>query len=126
MNTGEFNSKLIEAQDLMQQEKYDMALQLLNALKEIEQKGDFDYSLTHKLYQLISNSQSLLNQQKILKRINQITQNNNSLSLNDLNHTLKVEDNLELEFPILKREIEILILRALIKCRIEGDTLLFI
>ncbi|MFW9951964.1 MAG: hypothetical protein ACFFKA_17740, partial [Candidatus Thorarchaeota archaeon] len=63
MNTEEFSSKLREVQNLMQQEKYDGAIQILETLKEIEKAGDFDYSLTHKLYQLLSNSKSLYNQQ---------------------------------------------------------------
>jgi hypothetical protein len=35
--------------------------------KAIEKEGEFDYSLTHRLYQLLSNSYSLYNQQIILK-----------------------------------------------------------
>ena len=124
MNTEEFSSKLIDAQNLKHQEKYDKALQLLETLKEIEKAGDFDYSLTHKLYQLLSNSKSLYNQQIILNKIKKISQNENSISLIDLNKRIKEENNLELELSILKREIELLILRSLVKCQIEGDNLI--
>ncbi|NHJ25861.1 MAG: hypothetical protein EAX89_14865 [Candidatus Lokiarchaeota archaeon] len=125
MNTDEFRTKLEEVQDLMRQEKYKKALYLLEELKEIEQTGDFDYSLTHKLYQLISNSKSLYNQQKILNLITQISQKEDSVSLVDLNQKLKEQENLDIELSILKREIEILILRSLLKCQIDGDTLIF-
>jgi uncharacterized pyridoxamine 5'-phosphate oxidase family protein len=124
MNTGEFSSKLKEAQNLMKQERYDKALQLLETLKEIEKEGDFDYSLTHKLYQLLSNSKSLFNQQRILNKINQISKSETSISLVDLNQRLKEQDDLNLELSILKREIELLILRSLVKCQIEGDSLI--
>ncbi len=125
MNTDEFRTKLEEVQDLMRQEKYKKALYLLEELKEIEQTGDFDYSLTHKLYQLISNSKSLYNQQKILNLITQISQKEDSVSLVDLNQKLKEQETLDIELSILKREIEILILRSLLKCQIDGDTLIF-
>jgi hypothetical protein len=124
MNTDEFRTKLEEAQDLMKQEKYAKALYLLEELKEIEQLGDFDYSLTHKLYQLISNSKSLYNQQKVLKIITQISQKENSVSLVDLNRKLKEQEKIDIEISILKREIEILILRSLLKCQIDGDILI--
>ncbi len=125
MNTDEFRTKLEEVQDLMRQEKYGKALYLLEELKEIEQTGDFDYSLTHKLYQLISNSKSLYNQQKILNLITQISQKEDSVSLVDLNQKLKEQENLDIDLSILKREIEILILRSLLKCQIDGDFLIF-
>ena len=124
MNTNEFQIKLQKAQDLMQQEKYDNALELLEELKEIEKLGDFDYSLTHKLYQLISNSKSLYNQQKILKIVNKASENEDSISFFDLKKKLQ-EENIELEVSILRREIEILILRSLLNCKIQEDRLLF-
>jgi hypothetical protein len=125
MNSEEFRIKLDKAQDLMKQEKYDKALQLLETLKELEKLGDFDYSLTHKLYQLISNSKSLYNQQIILNLINQISQKQNSISIINLHKELKEKEKLELEYSTLKREIEILILRSLLICQIDGDTLIF-
>jgi hypothetical protein len=125
MNTNEFQIKLQKAQDLMQQERYDHALELLEELKEIEKLGDFDYSLTHKLYQLISNSKSLLNQQKILKIVNSTSEHEDSMSFIDLTKKLKEEEDIELEVSILRREIELLILRSLLKCQIQEDRLLF-
>ena len=125
MNTNEFQIKLQKAQDLMQQEKYDNALELLEELKEIEKLGDFDYSLTHKLYQLISNSKSLYNQQKILKIVNSTSEHEDSMSFIDLTKKLKEEEDIELEVSILRREIELLILRSLLKCQIQEDRLLF-
>ena len=63
MDKQTFIGKLNEAQDLMKNEKYKEAVILLEKLREIEKKNeDFEYSLSHKLYQLISNSNSLYNQ----------------------------------------------------------------
>ena len=61
MDKQTFIGKLNEAQDLMKNEKYKEAVILLEKLREIEKKNeDFEYSLSHRLYQLISNSNSLL------------------------------------------------------------------
>ena len=125
MDAKELHIKIQEAEKLMQEEEYKDALILLEELKEIEKSGDFDYSLTHKLYQLISNSKSLYNQQKILKIINNTTENEDSISFANLKKKLKEEENIELEVSILRREIEILILRSLLKCQIQEDRLLF-
>ena len=73
MEPHEFTKQLMEVQELMKTEKYAEALVILSKLKDIEKKGDFDYSLTHKLYQLDSNCHSLYNQEKILKQISMIT-----------------------------------------------------
>ena len=125
MDAKELHFKIQEAQMLMQEEKYRAALILLEELKEIEKLGDFDYNLTHKLYQLISNSKSLYNQQKILKIINSASENEDSISFIDLIKKLKEEENIELEISILRREIEILILRSLLNCQIQEDRVLF-
>ena len=63
MDANDFTKDLSDAQELMRNEKYKEALILLGKLKEADKAGDFDYNLTHKLYQLLSNSQSLYNQQ---------------------------------------------------------------
>jgi len=125
MNPQELQTKLTEANNLMSQEKYKEALDLLNRLKEIEKSADFDYNLTHKLYQLISNSKSLLNQQIILKVIQDIRQTKSSISFTNLNEKLVSDENLEIEESILKREIEILILRSLLWCKLDGENLIF-
>ena len=70
MEPNEFAQKLIEVQDLMKNENYEEAIVILEKLKEIDQKGDFDYNLTHKLYQLISNTHSLYHQKIIVNEIN--------------------------------------------------------
>ena len=66
MGTQEFITQLNKAQDLMSQEKYKEAIVLLEELKETDKETDLNYNLTHRMYQLYSNCQSLYNQKIIL------------------------------------------------------------
>ena len=125
MDANDFVKDLTDAQELMKGEKYLEALVILNKLKEADKAGDFDYNLTHKLYQLISNSQSLYNQQRVLSVIKIISQKQKSISFIGLSTILKEQEDVELDELILRREVEILILRSLLACKIEGNDLVF-
>jgi len=125
MKSQEFIKRLNYAQELMLKEKYKEAIELLEELKEIEKAGDFDYNLTHKLYQLASNSHSLYNQQIILKILLTLSKESESISISKLNQLLKETEGLNIDNSILRREIEILILRSLLSAKFEGDLLLF-
>ena len=125
MNKQTFIEKLNEAQDLMKNEKYKEAIILLEKLSEIEKKNeDFEYSLSHKLYQLISNSNSLYNQEIILEHIKKISIKQNSLSIHELHLSLKEKD-FNIDESVLGKEIELLILRDLLPCKKEGDKIIF-
>ncbi|MHA1105509.1 MAG: hypothetical protein ACTSPN_07270 [Promethearchaeota archaeon] len=123
MKPNEFANRLNEVQDLMAKEKYKEALVLLEDLKELDMTSDFNYDLTHKLYQLDSNSRSLHNQQIVLGRLNSIKKEKIEISVSEFNEMLKLRDNLILEEPILRRELEILILRGIISIKFEGNML---
>ena len=125
MDANDFVKDLTDAQELMRGEKYLEALVILNKLKEADKAGEFDYNLTHKLYQLISNSQSLFNQQRVLSVIKTISQKQKSISFIALKTILKEQEDVELDELILRREVEILILRSLLACKIEGNDLVF-
>ena len=125
MEPKEFIDELNKVQDLLSQEKYSEAISLLENLKEIEKQGNFNYNLTHKLYQLDSNALSLYNQQKILDIISNLSQQQNSITFTELQKKLKEIENIALDETILRREIEILILRELLSCNIEGNKLFF-
>ena len=109
----------------MLKEDYKEALLLLEDLKKIEKQGDFNYNLTHKLYQLDSNARSLYNQQIILNLIYDMSKQQKSITFSELNEFLRKKNNLTFDESILKREIEILILRKLISCKIEDDMIIF-
>lgn len=125
MNSNNFVEALNDAQELMRNEKYLEALNILDKLKEADKAGSFDYNLTHKLYQLISNSQSLYNQQKVLSVIKQISSKQKSISFLELERILNEQANIELDEQLLRREVEILILRSLLTGRIEGNNIIF-
>jgi len=125
MDTNDFIKDLNDAKELMSNEKYQDALIILGKLKEADRAGNFDYNLTHKLYQLISNSQSLYNQQRVLSTIQKISQNQKSISFPKLMVILKEQENLDIDEQILRREVEILILRSLLEVNIEGNDLVF-
>ena len=125
MEANDFVKDLNKAQELMRDERYPEALIILGRLKEADKAGDFDYNLTHKLYQLISNSQSLYNQQRVLSVLKIISQKQKSISFIGLNEILKEQEGVELNELILRREVEILILRSLLECKIEGNDLVF-
>ncbi len=125
MDTNDFVRDLNDAQELMRNEKYQEALVILGKLKEADKAGNFDYNLTHKLYQLISNSQSLFNQKRVLSVVKEISQKQKSISFIDLSEILKKQENVELDELILRREVEILILRSLLEVKIDGNHLVF-
>ena len=125
MDSNDFERDLTNAQELMRNEKYQDALVILDKLKEADKAGDFDYNLTHKLYQLISNSQSLYNQQKVLSVVKIISQKQKSISFIKLGGILKEQEGIGLNELILRREVEILILRSLIDGKIKGNNLVF-
>ncbi len=125
MDANDFVRDLNEVQELMRNEKYKDALFILGKLKEADKAGNFDYNLTHKLYQLISNSQSLYNQQRVLSVVKKISLNQNSTSFQKLKEILKEHENLDIDEQVLRREVEILILRSLLEGKIEGNDLIF-
>jgi len=125
MEANDFVRDLNDAQELMRNEKYQEALILLGKLKEADKTGSFDYNLTHKLYQLISNSQSLYNQQRVLRVVRRISRKQKAISFIDLKEILNKQENVELDELVLRREVEILILRSLLECKIEGNDLIF-
>ncbi len=125
MDANHFVRDLNEAKELMRNEKYLDALGILNKLKKADKAGNFDYNLTHKLYQLISNSQSLYNQQRVLSVVKKISQKQKSISFINLNEILDKQENVALDEQVLRREVEILILRSLLECKIEGNDLIF-
>jgi len=123
MKPNEFADRLNEVQELMAKEKYKEALVLLENLKDLDKTSDFDYNLTHKLYQLDSNTRSLYNQQIILERLNSIGKEIDKISVAEFKEMLKLKDELLLEEPILRRELEILILRGIISIEFKGNML---
>ena len=125
MDANDFVKDLNDAQEFMRNERYPEALIILGRLKEADKAGNFDYNLTHKLYQLISNSESLYNQQRVLSVVKKISQLQKSISFINLREMVNKQENIKLDELVLRREVEILILRSLLECKIEGNDLVF-
>ena len=127
MNPKEFLKVLDKTRELMVLEKYTEAKAILENLKEIEKdsESDYNYNLVHQLYQLDSNCKSAHHQQIILEIIKGTLIKKNSISFEDLNKKLKLKENLDISEEILRREVEILILRNLLLCKIEKNKLIF-
>ena len=125
MDANDFVKDLSDAQEFMRNERYPEALVILGRLKEADKAGNFDYNLTHKLYQLISNSQALYNQQRVLSVVKKVSHKQKSISFIDLKELLNKQENVALDEQVLRREVEILILRSLLACKIEGNNLVF-
>ena len=125
MDSKEFQTQLNDAHALITQEKFKDAIILLEKLKSIEQKSNYDYSLTHQLFQFISNAHSLYNQQRIKDGVNAILMKQKVWTFTKLNQLLKERTGLDLDDKTFRKELELLILRGLVSCSIEGDLIIF-
>jgi len=124
MDSQEFIKKLNNVDELIRQENFKEAINLIEILKEIDKRNNFNYNITHRLYQLDSNSRSLYQQQVILKSVNYFPIKENHISLQQLNQILKSKNNLDLDIDILRREIELLILRGQLPWKINKDQII--
>lgn len=124
MDPQEFIRKLNEVEELMHQENFKKAINEIEKLKEIETSSNFNYNLTHRLYQLDSNSRSFYNQQVILKYSSDLSAKDDNISFQKLNQILKSKYKLNLDIDILRREIELLILRSKLPWKIEKDQII--
>jgi hypothetical protein len=125
VSSQEFINQLNEVQELMLKEKYKKAILILDKLKTIEKENSYNYNLTHKLYQLDSNVRSLYNQQAILKYIYSLSISKKEISFKEIMDLLKKEESIEIDVGTLKREIEILVLRSLLTCKV-GENKIFL
>jgi len=123
MNPKDFLEKLNSVRELMSEEKYSDAMKILDDLKNIEKSSgiNYNYDLIHQLYQLDSNCKSAFNQKIILEQLKRISFERTSLSFKEFNQLIKEKSGLNLPEQILRREIELLILRNLVNCELKGD-----
>ncbi|MFX1345941.1 MAG: hypothetical protein ACFFAI_12600 [Promethearchaeota archaeon] len=110
----------------MSEEKYSDAMKVLNNLKNIEKNSgiNYRYDLIHQLYQLDSNCKSALHQQIILEQLKKLSIMKKSISFEELNQILNKKSGLNIPDQILRREVELLILRNLLNCELKGDRLI--
>lgn len=126
MASKEFIEELNNVRELMTKELYLEALKILEKLKkkEKETNQDYNYDLIHQLYQLDSNCKSALNQQIIQKYVDNVLNQKKSITFSELNHQLREKGILSITEDILKKEIELLILRDRLHCKIDKETIM--
>jgi len=124
MDIQDFIKQLNQVQELMQKENYKEAISIIEKLKEIETDSDYNYNLTHRLYQLDSNARSLYNQQIIIKYFRDLSKKYRTISFQDLAQMISTKKELNLTEDILRREIELLILRNQLPWKIEKDNII--
>ncbi len=124
VSSQEFINQLNQVQELMLKEDYKKAIIILDKLKTIEKQSSYNYNLTLKLYQLDSNVRSLYNQQLILKYIYDFPNEKREISFKEILDILKQKESIEIDVGILKREIEILMLRSLLSCKVEENKII--
>jgi len=124
MDSQEFVKHLNEIQALMEKENYTEAIKLIEKLKVIDKEADLNYNLTHRLYQLDSNVNSLYNQQVILANVRDLSKKYKSITFQELNRVLRNRNELNLTDDILRREIELLILRNKLTWKIEKGSII--
>ena len=125
MELEEFKRQLDLAYDLMSEENYKEAIIRLEKLVEIDKKSDFNYGHTHRLHQLYSNAKSLYNQQEILKCINSMTSKQKALTFKELGTIIRDNSEIDIDDTIVRKEVELLVLRQKLNCRIHEDSLVF-
>ena len=125
MELEEFKQKLDLAHDLMSEEKYKEAIIRLEKLVDIDKHSDFNYGYTHRLHQLLSNAESLYNQQEILKCINSMTSKQKILPFKELGVIIRDNSELDIDDTIVRKEVELLVLRQQLNCKIQEDSLVF-
>ena len=123
MEELEFADQLRAANEMISAEKYEEALELLDRLKKIEKDAEYNYNLTHQLYQLDSNTRSLFNQKLILEHVNELSKISSSILFSDIKNKLVKENAINLDLSIIRREIELLVLRGLLSARLEEDNI---
>ena len=77
------------------------------------------------MYQLLSNSRSLYNQQIILENIGSLVKEKKLIKIEELSKLIQEITDLKIDASIIQRELELLILRNLLHCKIEGKSLVF-
>ncbi len=125
MDTNDFISKLNKIQELLSKEEYEFALDIAQELITIEKEGDFPYNLTHRLYQLNSNAISLNNQSKILPSLQILKKSLKTIEIVEFHQYLKEKEGVSIDIEILRKELELLILRGKIKAIISNNVVSF-
>ncbi|MFX0027602.1 MAG: hypothetical protein ACFE8B_00205 [Candidatus Hermodarchaeota archaeon] len=126
MEPKKFLEELNTVRELMTKEMYIDALKILEKLKKSDKEinQDHNYTLIHQLYQLDSNCKSALNQQLIQNYLENVLNKRKTITFRDLNRNLRDKGILDIDEDVLRKEVELLILRNRLHCRIDKETII--
>jgi len=124
VNTNNFKEELSIAEKLIQEEKFEQALNLLEKMKNYDDDV-FDDALAHNFFMLYSNTQSIVRGKNIYKNLLSLSKIKEKASYKEIFEYLK-DKNINLDIDTIKREIELLILKGTVSWKSNNNIIFFV
>ncbi len=124
INTNNFKEELSIAEKLIQEEKFEQALNLLEKMKNYDDEF-FDDALAHNFFMLYSNTQSIVRGKNIYQNLLSLSKIKEKASYKEIFEYLK-DKNINLDIDTIKREIELLILKGIVSWKSNNNIIFFV
>jgi len=124
VNTNNFKEELSIAEKLIQEEKFEQALNLLEKMKNYDDDV-FDDALAHNFFMLYSNTQSIVRGKNIYQNLLSLSKIKEKASYKEIFEYLK-DKNINLDIDTIKREIELLILKGIVSWKSNNNIIFFV
>ncbi len=124
VNTNNFKEELSIAEKLIQEEKFEQALNLLEKMKNYDDDV-FDDALAHNFFMLYSNTQSIVRGKNIYQNLLSLSKIKEKASYKEIFEYLK-DKNINLDIDTIKREIELLILKGIVSWKSNNNIMFFV
>lgn len=124
VNTNNFKEELSIAEKLIQEEKFEQALNLLEKMKNYDDDV-FDDALAHNFFMLYFNTQSIVRGKNIYQNLLSLSKIKEKASYKEIFEYLK-DKNINLDIDTIKREIELLILKGIVSWKSNNNIIFFV
>ncbi len=124
VNTNNFKEELSIAEKLIQEEKFEQALNLLEKMKNYDDDV-FDDALAHNFFMLYSNTQSIVRGKNMNQNLLSLSKIKEKASYKEIFEYLK-DKNINLDIDTIKREIELLILKGIVSWKSNNNIMFFV
>lgn len=124
VHTNNFKEELSIAEKLIQEEKFEQALNLLEKMKNYDDDV-FDDALAHNFFMLYSNTQSIVRGKNIYQNLLSLSKIKEKASYKEIFEYLK-NKNINLDIDTIKREIELLILKGIVSWKSNNNIIFFV
>jgi len=124
VNTNNFKEELSIAEKLIQEERFEQALNLLEKMKNYDDDV-FDDALAHNFFMLYSNTQSIVRGKNIYQNLLSLSKIKEKASYKEIFEYLK-DKNINLDIDTIKREIELLILKGNVSWKSNNNIIFFV